>query len=89
MQPGVNAEFKIKTLNGKIYSDFPMLMGAANQVKSSEDGMKRIWRTDRFSNMRIGYLIGARGGVLHGGRFVRRGVVEPRRGLSAARGSGS
>jgi DUF4097 and DUF4098 domain-containing protein YvlB len=54
MQPGVNAEFKIKTLNGKIYSDFPMTMGAANQVSSSENGMKRIWRSDRFSNMRIG-----------------------------------
>jgi hypothetical protein len=51
---GSGAEFKIKTLNGKIYSDFPMTALASASTKASEDGMKRIWRTDRFSNLRVG-----------------------------------
>ncbi len=54
MPPGLNADVKVKTMNGKIYSDFAMAAGASGPVTSSESGMKRIWRSDRFSNLRIG-----------------------------------
>jgi hypothetical protein len=54
MPAGLNASFNIKTLNGKIFSDFPMTAGASAPVSSSEDGMKRIWRSNRFSSLKIG-----------------------------------
>ena len=54
MPRGSNAEFRIKTLNGRIYSDFAMMAGASATASESSDGMKRIWRSDRFSNLKVG-----------------------------------
>ena len=52
---GLNADFQIKTYNGKIYSDFALAGRASTpEAIESSNGMKRIWRSNAFSNTRAG-----------------------------------
>ncbi len=55
LPPGLNADFKIKTFNGRVYSDFAMT-GRSNSAAAtaSDNGLKRIWRSNDFSHTRTG-----------------------------------
>lgn len=52
---GLNADFKIKTFNGQSFSDFTMAdRPITPKVTMTQDGMKRIWSSKRFSGSRAG-----------------------------------
>ncbi|MGH9662209.1 MAG: hypothetical protein ACRD96_26910 [Bryobacteraceae bacterium] len=52
--PGLSADFRIKTFNGKIYTDFPMTaLAPLAPVAARRDG-KFVFRTDRHSGVRVG-----------------------------------
>ena len=53
-QPGLSADFLMKTFNGKIYSDFEMTSLPSQPIRMERDGTKRIFRSDRSANGRVG-----------------------------------
>ena len=53
-RPGLSANARLKTFNGKAYSDFPVSYLAADQpTKKSENG-KFIYKSGEFQGVRIG-----------------------------------
>jgi hypothetical protein len=51
---GLAGDFRFKTMNGAIYSDFEMTMLPAHPVSSEQHGTKFVFRTDRYTGGRIG-----------------------------------
>lgn len=53
-QPGLSADFRFKTFNGAIYSDFVVTSLPARSIEKVKDGGKTIFRADRFMGGRVG-----------------------------------
>ena len=53
-QPGLAADFRIKTFNGKVYSDFPMTTLPAAAPVAARTGTKFVYRSDKFTGARVG-----------------------------------
>lgn len=53
-QPGLSADLRLKTFNGKIYSDFEMDALPGRPVAAERKDGKSVFRADRFSGVRIG-----------------------------------
>ncbi|MBI3472840.1 MAG: hypothetical protein HY013_15900, partial [Candidatus Solibacter usitatus] len=53
-QPGLAADFRMKTFNGKVYSDFPMTALPAKPASLERRDGKTVYRADRFTGGRIG-----------------------------------
>jgi hypothetical protein len=53
-KPDLAADFRCKTFNGGVYTDFESLMLPSQAATSEKQGTKYVYRTDRFSNIRIG-----------------------------------
>jgi hypothetical protein len=51
---GLAGDFRFKTMNGSVYSDFEMTMLPAHPVSSEQHGTKFVFRTDRYTGGRIG-----------------------------------
>lgn len=51
---GLSADFRLKTLRGDVYSDFPVAALAAKPVVREESKGKFIYRSDRFFGVRAG-----------------------------------
>jgi DUF4097 and DUF4098 domain-containing protein YvlB len=47
------ADFKFKTFNGGIYSDFPVTALPAQGMKEEHHGAKVIFRADRYTGARV------------------------------------
>lgn len=53
-QPGLSADARVKTFNGKVYSDFPVgYLAPDKPVRKSENG-KWIYKSGEFQGVRIG-----------------------------------
>jgi hypothetical protein len=50
---GLSADFRFKTFNGGIYSDFPVTALPAHAIKEDHQNGKTIFRADRFTEARI------------------------------------
>lgn len=53
-RPGLAADLRMKTFNGKIYSDFEVTTMAPRPLVAETRGGKRMFRTDKFTGGRIG-----------------------------------
>lgn len=51
---GLSGDFRFKTMNGAVYSDFEMTSLPAQTVSSEQHGTKFVFRSDRFTGGRIG-----------------------------------
>lgn len=51
---GVSGDFRFKTMNGAVYSDFEMTSLPAQPVSSERHGTKFVFRSDRYTGGRIG-----------------------------------
>ena len=51
---GLAGDFRFKTMNGPIYSDFEMTSLPAQPVSSENRGNKFVFRADRYTGVRIG-----------------------------------
>lgn len=51
---GLSAEFKLKTFNGDIYSDFPVTYLPASLEKGERKKGKYVYKSSRFQGVRIG-----------------------------------
>lgn len=52
-EPNLSADFRVKTLRGAIYSDFPVTALPAREVLEERRGGKHILRADRFTAVRV------------------------------------
>jgi len=50
---GLSADFRFKTFNGAIYSDFPVTALPAHAMQEEHEGGKRIFHADRFTSARV------------------------------------
>lgn len=53
-QPDLAADFRIKTFNGKVYSDFPMTSLAARPPVHEKREGRTLYKADKFSGARVG-----------------------------------
>ncbi|MGH9719009.1 MAG: hypothetical protein ACRD8O_02265 [Bryobacteraceae bacterium] len=53
-RPNLSADFRMKTFNGKIYSDFEMTALPRLAVREEREGGRRIFRADRYTRGRVG-----------------------------------
>lgn len=51
---GLSADFRFKTFNGNVYSDFPMTSLPVRALQKTQEGAKTVFRTDRFTGGRVG-----------------------------------
>lgn len=51
---GLSADFRFKTFNGNVYSDFEMTSLPVRALEKRQEGAKTIFRTDRFTGGRVG-----------------------------------
>ncbi|HEY2499062.1 MAG TPA: hypothetical protein VGK24_18515 [Candidatus Angelobacter sp.] len=51
---GLSGDFRFKTMNGSVYSDFDMTSLPAQPVSSERHGTKFVFRSDRYTGGRIG-----------------------------------
>ena len=51
---GVSGDFRFKTMNGAVYSDFEMTSLPAQPVSGERHGTKFVFRSDRYTGGRIG-----------------------------------
>ncbi len=51
---GLSADFRLKTFNGSIYTDFPVTALPVRAIQREQSGRKMIFRADRFTGGRIG-----------------------------------
>jgi DUF4097 and DUF4098 domain-containing protein YvlB len=51
---GLAGDFRFKTMNGAVYSDFEMSSLPAQPVSSERHGTKFVFRSDRFTGGRVG-----------------------------------
>jgi DUF4097 and DUF4098 domain-containing protein YvlB len=51
---GLSGDFRFKTMNGAVYSDFEMASLPAQPVSSERHGAKFVFRSDRFTGGRVG-----------------------------------
>jgi hypothetical protein len=51
---GLSADFRFKTFNGGIYSDFPVTALPVRPVREDRDGSKVILQADQFTGVRVG-----------------------------------
>jgi hypothetical protein len=51
---GLSGDFRFKTMNGAVYSDFEMTSLPAQPVSSEQRGTKFVFRSDRYTGGRIG-----------------------------------
>ena len=51
---GLAGDFRFKTMNGAVYSDFEMTSLPAQPVSSERHGTKFVFRSDRFPGGRVG-----------------------------------
>ena len=51
---GLSGDFRFKTMNGAVYSDFEMTSLPAQPVSSEQHGTKFVFRSDRFTGGRVG-----------------------------------
>jgi len=51
---GLSGDFRFKTMNGAVYSDFEMSSLPAQPVSSERHGTKFVFRSDRFTGGRVG-----------------------------------
>ena len=51
---GLSGDFRFKTMNGAVYSDFEMTSLPAQPVSSERHGTKFVFRSDRFTTGRVG-----------------------------------
>src|SRR5579864_356878 len=51
---GLSSDFRFKTMNGAVYSDFEMTSLPAQPVSSERHGTKFVFRSDRFTRGRVG-----------------------------------
>jgi hypothetical protein len=51
---GLSGDFRFKTMNGAVYSDFEMTSLPAQPVSSERHGTKFVFRADRFTGGRVG-----------------------------------
>lgn len=51
---GLSGDFRFKTMNGAVYSDFEMTSLPAQPVSSEQHGNKFVFRSDRFTGGRVG-----------------------------------
>lgn len=51
---GLSGDFRFKTMNGAVYSDFEMTSLPAQPVSSERHGTKFVFRSDRYTGGRIG-----------------------------------
>lgn len=51
---GLSGDFRFKTMNGAVYSDFEMTSLPAQPVSSERHGTKFVFRSDRFTGGRVG-----------------------------------
>jgi hypothetical protein len=51
---GLSGDFRFKTMNGAVYSDFEMTSLPAQPVSSEKHGTKFVFRSDRYTGGRIG-----------------------------------
>jgi hypothetical protein len=51
---GLSADFRLKTFNGSVFSDFEMTSLPARQVSGEQRNGKFVFRSDRFTGGRIG-----------------------------------
>ncbi len=52
--PGLSGDFKLKTFNGKIYSDFPAAYLPTSPAKGERKKGKYVYKSNRFQGVRIG-----------------------------------
>ncbi|UCH97981.1 MAG: hypothetical protein JSV88_14295 [Candidatus Aminicenantes bacterium] len=52
--PGLSGDFKLKTFNGKIYSDFPATYLPSSPGKGERKKGKYVYKSSRFKSVRIG-----------------------------------
>ena len=50
----LSADFRLKTLNGSIYSDFPVAALPVRAIQEERRGAKVVYRADRYTGVRIG-----------------------------------
>ena len=50
---GLSADFRFKTFNGGVYSDFPVTALPAHALKEDHEDGKTIFRADRFTGARV------------------------------------
>jgi len=53
-RPGLSGDFKLKTFNGKIYSDFPATYLPSSPAKEEQKKGKYVYKSSGFQNVRIG-----------------------------------
>jgi hypothetical protein len=53
-QPDLAADFRVKTLNGGIYSDFPVASLAARPAAAERREGRFVYRSDRYAGVRVG-----------------------------------
>ena len=51
---GLSGDFRFKTMNGAVYSDFDMTSLPAQPVSTERHGTKFVFRSDRFTGGRVG-----------------------------------
>src|ERR1041384_3065163 len=51
---GLSGDFRFKTMNGSVYSDFEMTSLPAQPVSTEKRGNKFVFRSDRFTGGRVG-----------------------------------
>jgi DUF4097 and DUF4098 domain-containing protein YvlB len=51
---GLAGDFRFKTMNGAVYSDFDMTSLPAKPVNAEQHGTKFVFRSDRYTGGRIG-----------------------------------
>jgi hypothetical protein len=51
---GLSGDFRFKTMNGAVYSDFDMTTLPTQPVKAEQHGTKFVFRSDRYTGGRIG-----------------------------------
>ena len=50
---GLAADFRFKTFNGSIYSDFPVAALPVRAIQEEHHGAKAIFRADRYTGARV------------------------------------
>jgi hypothetical protein len=75
-QPNVSADLRFKTMNGEVYTDFDVSALAAEPLKIERGGNRVVYRSNKFTGVRIGAPGGPehRFETLNGNiRILRRG----------------
>jgi hypothetical protein len=49
----LSADFRFKTFNGGIYSDFPVTALPVHGIQTEHKGAKIVYRADRFTGARV------------------------------------